>query len=67
MVRAPELPLVLTARQAAQHLGVGVNRLRRWANTGIVPSFIDPDTRYRSFFRPALDEWARRNGRGDAA
>lgn len=48
---------LVTAKPAAEHLGVAVKTLRRWTASGYVPARIDPDTGRVRYSIPELDAW----------
>jgi excisionase family DNA binding protein len=58
--------LALTASQAAQHLGVSISTVRRWSDSGALPSFRTPGGQ-RRFNTEQLDAFIAELQRGDAA
>lgn len=53
-----EQPLMLTAAQARQYLGFGEHKFRKLVKAGVIPSWVDPDTKRRHYSRPLLERWA---------
>lgn len=51
------MPALISAKAAAEYLGVASKTLLRLAEGGHVPSFKDPDTGWRRYSVPALDRW----------
>ncbi len=58
--------MLMTAAQASAYLGMGRDAVRRLTNEGHIPVWIDPDTGWRRYSRPALDKWLEQNCRGAA-
>lgn len=46
--------LLLNAKEARTLLGVGRNKFRRWVNTGVIPSYVDPETGWRHYSREQI-------------
>lgn len=54
---------MVNGKTAQAIVGVGRDTFRRLVRSGTIPSWVDPDTGTRWYFRLALEEWARNNGR----
>lgn len=50
--------LLLTQVQAAALLGKDVKKVRRWTALGVLPVYVDPDSKRVMYPRPALERWA---------
>lgn len=51
----PKLTDYMKTAEAAEHLGVSQNTLRKWAETGKIPVHRNPANGYRLFKRTDLD------------
>jgi excisionase family DNA binding protein len=59
--------LMLSATEARRLLGFGEDKFRRLVKAGVIPSWRDPDTGWRHYPKPALEQWAARSTEEGAA
>jgi hypothetical protein len=50
--------LLLTQIEAGKLLGRNPRIIRRWTRAGLLPVFVDPDSRKVLYPKPALERWA---------
>lgn len=48
---------LLKSEAARLYVGMGRDRFRKSVNAGLIPVWIDPETKFRWFSRASLDRW----------